>query len=247
LQDSRTGAPGIRCEDVSRDIFEKAMQRLDHAAGVNAVPVPSAPDTKVERDVRRWTGELRRVAKKVQDDEYLSPRDGILASLMQSMANVPAHRATIRLPRRGGDLFVSAVADSPAARGLQADLNAAANIGLKALMDPDWLGAWWFVLANLATGQPVADKIHGCPVWAAGQVILTPKAPEAGGSSDRTTRKRSVTSAKPAKTDVYAWNPRFWPAHGADGWSETTAYWAAVEKDIADRLRRDQTAPDNPF
>ena len=62
-------------------------------------------------------------------------------------------------------MFVSAAADSPAARGIQADLNAAANIGLKAILDPDWLGSWWFVLVNLATGGPDPDKVKGCPLW----------------------------------------------------------------------------------
>jgi hypothetical protein len=31
----------------------------------------------------------------------------------------------------------------------QADLNAAANIGLKALLDPDWPGKWWYVPAAI--------------------------------------------------------------------------------------------------
>jgi hypothetical protein len=40
-------------------------------------------------------------------------------------------------------------------------MNAAANIGLRALLDPDWAGRWWYVPCNASTGVPVADGLKG--------------------------------------------------------------------------------------
>ncbi len=240
LQDSRTGAPGIRCEDVPREILEQAIERLNDTSENNADGESTRPETLLERDIRRWTSTLRRIDQQVQANKDLDPREQIFLGIWRTMKDTPKSVSTIRLPRRGGDLFVSAAANSPTANGLQADLNAAANIGLKALMDPDWWGAWWFVLINLATGQPIADKIHGC-LWDSAEITVTLATGE-----DRTS-KRAQSSTKRAKTSAYAWNPRFWPAHGTQGWAISTEYWNAVEKGVAERLLCDQTESENPF
>jgi hypothetical protein len=44
---------------------------------------------------------------------------------------------------------------------LQADTNAAGNIGLRALLDPDWSGRWWYVVCDPRTLKPVAEKVKG--------------------------------------------------------------------------------------
>ena len=66
-----------------------------------------------------------------------------------------------RIPLSGGEMFVSADFNSPAAKGLQADLNAAANIGLRALTDPDWPGKWWYMPIDSKKMQPIVDKVKG--------------------------------------------------------------------------------------
>ena len=66
-------------------------------------------------------------------------------------------KLTIRVPVKDGEIFVSANPRSPAANGLQADLNAAANIGLRAILDPDWCGKWWYVPARLDDGWRIPD------------------------------------------------------------------------------------------
>ena len=85
-----------------------------------------------------------------------SHRDGTAIAADRSEAP-----ASVRIAQQGGELFVSADPLSPAARGLQADLNAAANIGLKALLDPDWAGKWWYVPCCTKDGKPSPEKTKG--------------------------------------------------------------------------------------
>jgi len=66
----------------------------------------------------------------------------------------------VRILDRAGKLFVSADESSPAVKGIQADLNAAANIGLRALLDPDWPGKWWWVPCG-KDGKPAKEKCKG--------------------------------------------------------------------------------------
>lgn len=124
-QDSRTGAPGVRCADVSvRDFLSKPW----------------------------WKRQVKISAEKVKHGKG-DARERFLADLHAkwSAVNEAEHNTAppLRIPVNSGELFVSADPRSPAAKGLQADLNAAANIGLKALMDPDWTGKWWYVPASL--------------------------------------------------------------------------------------------------
>ncbi len=131
-QDSRTGAPGIRCEDISGHVLRLACQSAE-AAGAAAPTTPEtvpSQETKQAREIRYWAREIRRIRGKNEGEP--KPRESIVASFLPWLNEVPA-AATIRLPRRGGDLFVSLGADSRAPRAIQADLNAAANIGLRAL------------------------------------------------------------------------------------------------------------------
>jgi hypothetical protein len=82
-------------------------------------------------------------------------------ALASNLDRIP-HSAMVFLPEDGGDLFVPDTAASPAG-GIHADMNAAANIGLKAVLDPDWAGAWSYVPVRPETGRPdTADKLKGC-------------------------------------------------------------------------------------
>lgn len=119
-QDSRTGAAGIRCEDVPVDEFLKSPF---------------------------WVKEVKLAENK--DDA----RSKYLIALKEKYSREDKRRKAhpLRIPLRGGEIFVSADSRSPASKGIQADLNAASNIGLKALIDPDWSGRWWYVTADLDT------------------------------------------------------------------------------------------------
>ncbi len=151
-QDSRTGAPGIRCADVPvQDFFTKPWWRRQVSIAVGRV--------------NQGRGDAR--------ERFLADLDAKWSAAEKS------ERITappLRIPVNGGELFVSADLHSPAALGLQADLNAAANIGLKALLDPDWPGKWWFVPASLdADGWrvPAAKSCAGAEWvknWKVGQL-----------------------------------------------------------------------------
>ncbi len=126
-QDSRTGAPGIRCTEMPVTGF-----------------------------LRRYRGRIDRLRQK---NDALSRYLVDLYDDRSSRKPKPAD--TVLIPDDGGELFVSADSDSPAAHGLQADLNAAANIGLRALLDPDWPGRWWWVPCDGRTGRPAKEKCKG--------------------------------------------------------------------------------------
>lgn len=234
-QDSRTGAPGIRCEDVDRKVLEEAVRRVDNPP--RSEPVDSPRETRFEREVTRWVREVRRIRE--ADEQERNARDRVLAAALRSLENLPSSRSTIRLPRVGGEIFVSSAPGSSALSSLQADLNAAANIGLKALLDPDWEGAWWFVLVDSATGSPAREKVQGSAVWNNDLPLFSSDA-----SSDKAPKKRRSKT----KSRFYAFNPKFSPAGStSNSWLATKPYWRAVEDAIAERLAREQSAEDNPF
>ncbi|MEW5945436.1 MAG: type V CRISPR-associated protein Cas12b [bacterium] len=142
-QDSRTGAPGMRCTDVPLKDFIA--------------------------DAGFWHKEITRAHKRVEKEkEKADPRDNFLIEMHKYWTknydekNKNHKQKSVRIPQRGGEIFVSADGNSPAAKGLQADLNAAANIGLRALLDPDWPAKWWYVPCDTKTFKPRKDKVGGC-------------------------------------------------------------------------------------
>jgi hypothetical protein len=237
-QDSRTGAPGIRCEDLAVDEFlrdpsgepswivrQAVARMLDEKASESG----SDPfDERFERASKEAA-----LGKGKSLDRYVVKLYGFWRNRPHSA------QKTVRLPRRGGALFVSAGSDYPAAtgKGLQADINAAANIGLKAIMDPDWPGAWWYVPAALdAAGWRVPAartcagaawvkewKVakHGDGYSPAGQ---PPKPADPGAAPGATAKEKKVVNLwrDCISSDV----PHF--ASG-DAWREYAAYKADVE------------------
>lgn len=164
-QDSRTGAPGVRATELPRRVLaEAASLWLRTPCGQ---PLGAETDfEKCQRSARYWKGEIERAEKRLARKEK-SPRDQYLVDLARKAHAEPGgQHATVCIPRRGGELFISAEPATDWHSGiLQADLNAAANIGLRALMDPDWPGVWWYVPAQLQDGRyvPAAEKVSGCP------------------------------------------------------------------------------------
>jgi len=230
------GSPSEAMRLVSRAVFVEAARRVQNTDPVGAAAGKSTGEMRFEREVNRCSRELR-FAKDQNGDP--SARDLVMTALADAVASIPASRSTICVPRRGGELFVSLAADNGSIGALQADLNAAANIGLRALTDPDWMGAWWFVLVNLANGQPNKEKVQGCPLWNNRSIWEIPEATDSKPSSKR--------GAKRTKTDVYAWNPIFATISPSNEWLATKSYWNEVECQIADRLRLKQIEAENPF
>ena len=154
--------------------------------------------------------------------------------------------STVLFPRRGGELFVSIDSQPSTLGSLQSDLNAAANIGLKALTDPDWPGGWWFVLINLASGQPIPEKVAGCPVWDNFVTLLQPAQEATATTSGKTSRNKKTSDHRP-KQESYAWNPLHWHPSDVKNWLATKSYWDAAETAVSERLATEQTVLDSPF
>ena len=167
-QDSRTGAPGIRCTDVPVADFvrqggylwkrvKKALQEVNDKREAALRETVLLADLYAHwNDTEKTWMDAKGVKWVLGPKHQWSHRDGTAIAADRSEAP-----ASVRIAQQGGELFVSADPLSPAARGLQADLNAAANIGLKALLDPDWAGKWWYVPCCTKDGKPSPEKTKG--------------------------------------------------------------------------------------
>jgi len=169
----------------------------------------------------------------------------------------------IRLITKGGDLFLAAPSSLCTATGhvacplcdgkraIQADLNAAANIGLRALIDPDFSGKWWYVpcIEDKAAGiaLPRTDKVKGSACFGPDSAMpekfgsLTKPPPvnnegQAKGRKSRSTKK----SESDGKETTNFWSDPGSSAlrNAADGgfWLPTTAYWRWVRKRVVAAL-----------
>ena len=199
-QDSRTGAPGMRCIDVPvAEFLTKAW----------------------------WRKQVAQAQKKAKENKG-DVRERYLLALEARWANADDAERTnakpLRIPVNGGELFVSADGNPASSAGLQADLNAAANIGLRALMDPDFPGKWWYVPCDPKTKKPHADKVKGSIIDGVGPLqqveSMTAATPTRG-------RARGTNSSQ--KEIVNLWrDPATATISGVGGdekWCETPVYW----------------------
>ncbi len=208
-QDSRTGAPGVRCVDVPvAEFMESSLWKRDAARAAK-----KGQGKGDERD--RYILELRDLAEKSRSD------------------NPVLLRKILRIPARGGDIFVSADRSSPAANGLQADLNAAANIGLKALLDPDWPGRWWHVPCITATGKPDAASTKGSLAMDGNPILL----PTTNDDSDSTKSAAKKKSLKGGSEVINAWRHVSSRPLSEGEWHVYAAYQNIVLRDVVGILR----------
>lgn len=215
-QDSRTGAPGVRCCDV---------------------PI-------VDFTTKPWW--RRQVKLALEKGDNGDARERFLAKIeKQSSSLSDSERKTapaIRIPVNGGALFVSADPRSPAAKGLQADLNAAANVGLKALLDPDFTGKWWFIPCESATHKPHTDKTKGSQVIPAGQPLVPIAATDPEASDPRAGNKRGrAKHGKNEREIVNLWRDvSASPIDSNSHWSSRAEYWNDVRCRVIALLHRAQ-------
>lgn len=223
-QCSRTGLPGMRCVDVHID-----------------------KDTGIPRAY--WWPKAVEIAKTKGD----AP-SRLTVALSDRLAELKARNqplpASIRVPRRGGDLFVAArpmndQTDDAARGALQADLNAAANIGLRALMDPDFPGKWWYIpcTEDKVAGRafPRADKVKGSACFAPDPSkpeqfgsLTPPKDPDQQESEARKGKRTTEAEGKEITNfwcDASAHTLRNADTKGY--WLATPAYWGWVRKRVS--------------
>ena len=202
-QDSRTGAPGIRCVEVpANDFLAAAMWRKQVASA--------------RKKTNAGQGDAR--------ERYLVALDEKWSKASETEKEL----ARLRIPMRGGDLFVSVHGSTTKLSALQADLNAAANIGLRALMDPDFPGKWWYVPCDPKTGRAVAEKVKGSVLDSVGQLF----APADPSAEKKKNARQKKTAAKQREVVNYWRDPEAAAIQGIEGgekWRETTGYWNAVQ------------------
>lgn len=198
LQDSRTGAWGLRCREMT------AQQFLDTSwlrVRVNRIQQRLAVGDEVS-PADRWLAELQQLAEKFKT----SGRQHTL----------------IRFIAPGADLFVSQEGTSPAANGLQADLNAAANIGLRNLLHPDWPGSWAYIPVRSKSGATDPNKFPGSPLLAEA-IVLLPNEQDRKDAANEILNAWSIPSAD-SLTKGRHWKPR-------------KQHWLEVEQQVVQRLR----------
>jgi len=223
-QDSRTGAPGARGIEVNVKAFLSSLMWRKQVA---------------QADRKRLEGKG-------------DARDRMLVDLAARYKGATGSKLNerLRIPLKGGDLFFSSDPQSPAANGLQADLNAAANIGLRALMDPDFTGKWWYVPCDPKTQTAKPEKVKGGLLDGIG-----PLAPAPAGNENQTKKAAKASKGKPREV-VNLWrNPSTAPIRGADHgdlWLDTGSYWnrvrMAVVKVLGGLMSEPELAPQEvPF
>jgi len=210
-QDSRTGAPGVRCQDVPVKQFMQS-------------PFWRKQVTQAQKKQAEGKGDAR---ERFLCDLNAKWNDKLEADWEKAGA--------VRIPLKGGEIFVSADGKSPAAKGLQADLNAAANIGLKALLDPDWPGRWWYVPCAPATFKPAADKVAGSAAICLDKPL---KNASVAQSTDRRGKKGGKTEAR-SREVVNLWRDvSSQPTWADDNWREFAPYWNDVQARVVRILRQ---------
>ncbi len=212
-QDSRTGAPGIRCQDVPVDEFMRSPF---------------------------WRHQIAQAEKK-QSGGKGDARERFLCDLnarWKDKSEADWKKAgAVRVPLKGGEIFVSADPASLAAKGLQADLNAAANIGLRALIDPDWPGKWWYVPCDPVSFRPIKDKVAGSAAVKLDQALRQPAQAQSGDAKAK--KKREKKDAGKPQEVVNLWRDISSSPLGESGeWKEYAAYRNQVQVRVVDILRR---------
>ena len=229
-QCSRTGVPGLRAVSVTaHDLLTTIWWKRDVARS-------KANIKKAVKDGRGGAAMDQLLINAEQWALRIPERDRQNRKADSAGATFNASR--IILPRKGGDLFVSESAQKSNAGhipGLQADLNAAANIGVRALLDPDWAGKWWWVPCTGGTFVPSPEKTSGAMVFSAVDELPQVVVPIAAPPQAESGLKR-VKSPRAKKAEVREIENR-WRACSTQPlsqghWVSSGEYWSKVEAAI---------------
>lgn len=250
-QDSRTGAPGVRCSDIPVAEFVRPggylSKRVKNALENVGKGKGSAEDQFLCEVYAHWD-EKNRIWRDTDGVIWNLGKEGKWIERNGEHLDPKQNQApkTVRIPQRGGEVFVSADKRSPASSGIQADLNAAANIGLRALLDPDWTGRWWHVPCGGGEFKPIADKVKGSKIFqdVTALKIVTNNDKEPLKSADN---KKRVNKTK-IKDIVNLWRDPSC-SNISDGWSTTPEYWNRVQLRVVKNLRKHNSVEkeDIPF
>jgi IS605 OrfB family transposase len=223
-QDSRTGAPGLRCNDVTVAEFNTS---------------------------RFWRKQVE-AAEKKQKEGKGDARERYLLSIDEESRSAANDIDVFRIPVKGGEIFVSACrpdggsnAKRKALSGLQADLNAAANIGLRAIFDPDWEGRWWYIPCDATTFYPVAKKFIGCKAVDSSKplrIVAEKVAVSSSGIDEKRSGRKGIVPTDGSRI-VNLWRdpsgaPIRWDVPSNSEWQDYAEYWNKVQSRVIANLRK---------
>jgi hypothetical protein len=243
-QCSRTGLPGLRCDDVpvvdflDKPLWRKAVKRAKER---KAHPTKDKP----------YDAEARLL---VALDAKWPDRNAVPEAQLSEYAKKVKRAKPLRLITKGGDLFVAGP-NNPAGliqHAVQADLTAAANIGLRALIDPDFPGKWWYVpcIQDKAAGTavPHGDKVKGSQCFQPdpakpeqfGSLVKPPSDDSPPRKAKRKSNKKASAEAPDGKEFTNFWSdPSTQDLRNATKgglWLPTPVYWRCVRKRVVATL-----------
>lgn len=199
---------GIRCEEVNPSY----TSRQDSRTGSPGLRGQMLEAGRL-RASREWNERVGRAAgSDTPVNRYIIQLNALLPRLPKT--------SMVFVPDPGGEIFMPAQANSPAAGGIHADLNAAANIGLHLVLDPDWPGRWWRIPVHSSTGQPdMRGQLKGCRAPGLEQL--------------------RVPSRNSGREIIYIWRDPSGEPLNQGQWLHSADYWQAVEERVLDRKLRE--------
>jgi hypothetical protein len=199
------------------EVDPRYTSRQDSRTGLPGVRCTEA---NVQKLLSR--NDFKKARERVKKKNGVDTRDLMIDALFAKYESNSADQI-IRITQGGGELFVSS--DENAKGAIQADLNAAANIGLKALLDPDWPGAWWYIPVKYVDGTTDPKDFPSCPLFELPLKLLEDN-------------KVEDEDAKRAKGDrVNAWRDLTGKSLAEKlFWRHTPAYWKWVERRVLEKL-----------
>jgi hypothetical protein len=211
---SHCGGPGIRCEDLQR----KYLDRYPY-----------------------WRRERARALKRAE-----SERDALQAWLAGiNPKELPEE--TIRIPKPGASVFVCANdtcdlgrrGDKGGPAGLQADLNAAANIALRAMMDGRAETSWVYLPSQDGRPALAAESLRKAPEALRSIVLVSPNSPPvqtAKANAKKSRRAGAAGAAPPTFPYLFRDVSRSVPLANAR-WEPATAFFNFARKRVVERLQ----------
>ena len=135
----------------------------------------------------------------------------------------------LAVPHSTGPIFISS---SLSNRKVAADINAAASLGIAALMDPDWPPRWWYCPTDCRTGLLLSEQMKGSAA-----LVREP----IGRKSDL--RKAGyATSPKKAKAVMNLWRTITAAPLSEGTWLTYDEFWSGVKDTILELLAEKREA-----
>ena len=136
--------------------------RLDGVTGRPGIRVQRIPT--VWKEMPFWVKKrIERAVKKVEEN-IGSEEDSFLRDVKELIDNGKLESKSIIIPSKGGTHFLSTTSGVGNPISLvDADINAARNIGIRAILDPDWSGAYFRLPSTLSEGvfRPLKERFEG--------------------------------------------------------------------------------------